>query len=173
MSGSDERKGTFYTFTELTKALAWPLIALIAMAVFSSPISSILLALPDILHNTKTVKFQGFELSLNEATVPQPTPEQSAVIAKMHRHDLELLLSTATLNVACDFDPHANSPAIAGRVNSLDDLIRLGLADHLDASQTPSVCGGRGGASVNELGKGVRSFFIGLIAAQFRNTSQD
>ncbi|HLJ90433.1 MAG TPA: hypothetical protein VKZ53_26730 [Candidatus Angelobacter sp.] len=156
---ADTPKTRFELSVELTKALAWPILILIILAVFWTPLHDLVTLAPTLLGHSESITIAGVSIKLGQRLSSQASPEVKKELAAMSPHSIDVLLSH-TSSAYWSSDPsYAKSEhaqlAQAGLVKELssDDLRR----SYPDKNYTY-------GIQLTEQGQEVRKFLIALIS---------
>jgi hypothetical protein len=127
--------------TEVIKAIRhayWPLIVVAALTIFSSDIRSLLSRVGQQLDRATSVAVSGITISLSPATLPAPPSDIAAILPKLDREAIRLILSTdpgAVTNFVCSVEednPAFDDLSYPDLINTAKLLKDLGLISSYD-----------------------------------------
>jgi hypothetical protein len=128
---------TTHTFLELTKALAWPITAGIALVAFWGPLHETANAIPSIIQRSDTISVSGVKLTIRKGSIESATPQARAAVDKLDGDDIRLILETTMGTIYYnhwgeDKDEQADRKATLARWKK---FIGLGLAHNVPKAE--------------------------------------
>jgi hypothetical protein len=148
---------------QLVKAVAWPLLALVAIMLFYSPIYTTLDAISRRSEEVQTIKLGQLELSIRASDLPRPSPEVAKIITSLDEQMIVQLLAIDGPVYRC-FNNQLET-------NSLY-LIHKSLADKKQITLTKSKelqgCENHHSVDLTDGGKKTREFLVSLLTKQIQ-----
>lgn len=86
------KKTNFELSVELTKALAWPLLAVVVLASFWSPLQRTADLVPALVGRSDTITIAGLSLKISQNLHSQASPEVREVLAHLSKAGVERIL---------------------------------------------------------------------------------
>jgi len=156
----------------LIKSAAWPLIALLALVLFLSPIRNTLEAISRNSGDIDDVKLGGLELQIRQRDLPSSSPEVATAIIGLNEREVVMLLMISPEN-GYDFFKCGQGIGFADEVqNPLMDLQKRNIVTFEPKnSSTDSNCPYELFAHLTDNGKIARSFVVNLVTAQLKSAS--
>lgn len=114
------KKTNFELNVELTKALAWPLLAGIVLASFWSPLQRTADLVPALVGRSDTITIAGLSLKIGQNLHSQASPEVRAILAHLSKAGVERVLEMGASS-------YWNKDAVSRGQEVNAELIKLGL----------------------------------------------
>jgi hypothetical protein len=111
---------------DVAKALAWPIVALVALVAVGGPVRTLLFRAGDVLGASSKVSVGSFSLEVQKAAAKAGDPELGELIRGLGSEAIKLLLNTGESQVTSRgmFPPEGIFPGSA-----VEDLHRAGLLE--------------------------------------------
>jgi hypothetical protein len=156
-------KSRFELVVELIKAVAWPLIALILLIAFWTPLRQTTDLIPSIIGRSDTISIAGLSLKVSQGLKAKASPEVQRVLAKLSRSGVERVLRMSE---------SAYWDRVPGRTyykEDTADLLKLGLVSEVSAAEIDGLNAKEHrnydyGVRQTELGKETQSFLQSVVA---------
>src|ERR1700720_1376543 len=88
----DDRISRILEISELIKALAWPLVALLTLFLFYSPIQTTLTAISNQSNDIEYIKLGGIELKVRASDLPPSSQKVGSSIVGLSKVEIVMLL---------------------------------------------------------------------------------
>ncbi len=86
---------------ELTKALAWPVLAALLLVAFWKPLHILADYVPQLLSNTEEFSIGGVRFQLHKSLVDQASPDVKRILGDLGVEEIRLILDTPPQNTIC------------------------------------------------------------------------
>lgn len=156
-------KSRFELVVELIKALAWPLIALILLIAFWTPLRQTTDLIPSIIGRSDTITIAGLSLKVGQGLKAKATPEVQKVLAKLSRSGVERVLRMS------DSSYWTRGSGLSSDKNQGAELVKLGLEtevpqSELDALNLKQQTNYGFGLRITDLGRETQAFLQSVVA---------
>lgn len=150
------QKSRFEMLVELVKATAWPVVALIVLTSFWSPLQRTAEQIPVLVNRSDSITIAGLSLKVSRDLRTKASPEVEKVVARLSRTGIEQVLS---LSEKTTWKPDSVEHA-RGYTKELRDL---GLVVELQPKELAEVGAGYG-MRPTELGRQTQVFLRSVVA---------
>ncbi|HXI99830.1 MAG TPA: hypothetical protein VNH44_01325 [Micropepsaceae bacterium] len=155
----------------LIKALAWPLVALLAIGLFYRPIQTTLDTISNRSDDIEDIKLGGIELKIRASDLPKSSPAVASSIVGLSEREIVILLEIQPGGYGyckgkfdSQFEVNAQKP--------LDDLRTRNLIQIEERTRAnDESCGYELFAHLSDQGKSARSFIVDLVSAQLKSAN--
>ena len=93
------------TAVEFTKVLAWPVLTVVLLICFWSPLHTLVNILPQLLSETEEFSIGGASAHLRKSFVDQAPPDLKEILANLGPEEVRLILQVRPDDVVCYPDP--------------------------------------------------------------------
>src|SRR5262249_11532599 len=140
---------------DLTKALAWPIFAVVVLITFWVPLHQLAMLAPSLIGQSESITIAGVSIKLGKQLSGKASPEVRKILAGMSPHSIESLLSH-TGSAYWDSDPSY------GRAENAQ-LVSLGLLREMSPEELRKYNPGKNyvyGIELTSRGREVREFLL-------------
>jgi hypothetical protein len=158
--------------TGLIRSLAWPLVAVLAIYLFYSPIEATLTTLSERSSDIENIKLGSLELKIRTSELPKSSAAVAKSIAGLAEKEIVMLLEI----MPAGYGYCRNNPSDS----SFDENYRAPLSDLkarklIEIEEQPGKnepnCDLELYATLTKQGESARSFIVDLVTAQLKNAN--
>jgi hypothetical protein len=89
------------TAAELAKALAWPVLAVLLLVSFWTPLHTLMNTVPQLLSSSEEVSIGGATFHLRKSFVDQAPPEVKEILGDLGPEEVQIILEVKPQDVVC------------------------------------------------------------------------
>jgi|GEM_PF-3518008 len=160
---TDATKSEGLIVVETAKALAWPFVALVFLALFYSPVRQLVSNVAERMQDINSVKLGQLELSVRKSDLPIPSNETAKVLKSFDGTLFTELLGLSDGSGPCFPDENLNNNPEYIALKKLEKLKQITLVAE---KQTNEWCANPYKTALTDSGRETRSFLIALLSSQ-------
>jgi hypothetical protein len=150
-----------HPIVELVKAAMWPIVVLVILVLFYTPLHRTLQSLADRSDDIQTIKLGSLELNIRARDLPTPSSDVAKAVVEMDGPSItELLNYRGSRGGPC----FAANETLDTRLLTFKKLEKLGLITFKKAVANSVVCPNPYELSVTPLGQQTADFILGVIS---------
>lgn len=153
---SGEKKSTFEISVELTKAIAWPIVSMIALISFLGPLRSTAKQLPDLVSRSGSISIGSLSIEVERGLRNQASSEVKTALSELSPNGIRELLDTTAA--------YYSNPISGSIQDTYDELLSLGLIEEVSQSQLQTLNPEYVyGIAITSLGEDTKDFLLAVI----------